>query len=58
MNAKIVLDKILEKNLGINEALEICEKLCESERLTIGDVMRIKKTLELTNVEAAEIFLS
>lgn len=58
MDANIILDKIVEKGLNINETLEICEKLCEPDKVTLGDVARIKKILGLSNPEAIDIFLS
>lgn len=57
MNANVLLDKIIEKNLNINEVLEICEKLCEPDKVTIGDAIRIKKRLDLSDSEAIDIFL-
>lgn len=58
MNANLLLDKIIEKNLNINEVLEICEKLCAPDNITIGDAIRIKGVLELSDSEAIDIFLT
>lgn len=58
MNANLLLDKIIEKNLSINEVLEICEKLYAPDNITIGDAIRIKGVLELSDSEAIDIFLT
>lgn len=58
MNANILASKIIEKNLPINEALEIVSMICGQKSMTIADVIWIKNVLMLTNLEAIEIFLS
>lgn len=58
LDAKRILDKIIEKELNIKEVLTVCECICEPENITIGDVMWVKKILSLTDNEAIEIFLS
>lgn len=58
MNANLLFDKILEKNLPINETLKILDKICDPTKLTIEDALWIKSILMLTNLEAIDIFLS
>lgn len=58
MDANKLIDVIVEKGLGVGEALEICEKIYEPNKVTIGDAIWIKKKLGLSNIEATEIFLS
>lgn len=58
LNASMLLDKLIEKNLSINRTLEICERLCELDKVTIGDAIWIKGELDLTDFEAVKIFLS
>lgn len=57
MDANKILDKIIEKELNIREALAVCERICEPDSITIGDVMWVKKILCLSDTEAIEIFL-
>lgn len=65
MNANMLLDKIVEKGingfiedgLSVREILDICGNVCDPKSITIGDAMRIKDVLGLTNDEAAKIFL-
>lgn len=58
MNANLLLNKIIEKNLPINETLEILDKICDSKKLTIDDALWIKSILMLSDLEAIDIFLS
>lgn len=57
MNTNMLLNKIVEKGLNIGEALEVCAKFYEPNKVTIGDALWIKQRLGLTNNEAIEIFL-
>ena len=58
MNANKLWVKIIEAGLTIGVALEIYELLCNPEKLTIGDALFLKELLNLTNLEAIDIFLS
>lgn len=56
MDANRLIDKIIEKGLNVSDALFICNKIADQESLTIGDVIQIKNMLNLTNLEAIEVF--
>lgn len=58
MNANKLWIKIIEARITIGVALEIYELLCNPEKLTIGDALLLKELLNLTNLEAIDIFLS
>lgn len=58
MNANKLWIKIIEAGLTIGVASEIYELLCNPEKLTIGDALFLKELLNLTNLEAIDIFLS
>lgn len=58
MNANKLWIKIIEAGLTIGVASEIYELLCNPDKLTIGDAMLLKELLNLTNLEAIDIFLS
>lgn len=57
MNAKLLLDKLVENGVSLTETLEVCEKIYEPDKVTIGDAIWIKKKLGLSDLEAIEIFL-
>ena len=58
MNANKLWIKIIEAGFTIGVALEIYELICNPEKLTIGDAILLKELLNLTNLEAIDIFLS
>ena len=58
MNANKLWIKIIEAGITIGVALEIYELLFNPEKLTIGDALLLKELLNLTNLEAIDIFLS
>lgn len=58
MDANKLLIKIIETGLSIHIALELRELLTNPGKLTIGDAMLLKELLNLTNLEAIDIFLS
>jgi hypothetical protein len=58
LNANKLWIKIIESGIIIGVALEIYELLCNPEKLTIGDALLLKELLNLTNLEAIDIFLS
>jgi hypothetical protein len=58
LNANKLWIKIIEAGLTIGVASEIYELLCNPDKLTIGDAMLLKELLNLTNLEAIDIFLS
>ena len=49
---------IFEKSLNVDTAAELCKKVCCSDAITIGDALKLKELLDLTNLEAIDIFLS
>lgn len=66
MNINKLKGKIVEKEmnieslafyLGINKA-SLYRKLNNSEKITIGEAIKMKDVLEMTDDEAYEIFLS
>lgn len=50
--------KIFEKSLNVDMASELCKKVCCNDAITIGDAIKLKELLDLTNSEAIDIFLS
>lgn len=50
--------KIFEKSLNVDTASELCKKVCCNDAITIGDALKLKELLDLTNMEAIDIFLS
>lgn len=50
--------KIFEKSLNVDTAAELCKKVCCMDAITIGDALKLKELLELSNSEAIDIFLS
>ena len=66
MNTDLIIDKILEKGmdfgkianlLGIDK-ITLYRKLANSEPITIREAEILKDILDLTNMEALEIFLN
>lgn len=66
MKSNKLKGKIIEKGLNIEKVSNLIgmdkatfyRKLSNFERFTIGDALRIKDALELTDQEATDIFLS
>ena len=58
LDANKLILKIFEKSLKIDTAAEIYRQISNGMELTIKDVMRLKELLDLTDVEAIDIFLS
>lgn len=58
--------KVLEKGLRSNansglrgiELFSLCNKIYNRKDITIGDALKLKEVLELTDSEAIDIFLS
>lgn len=58
--------KVLEKGLRANinsglrglEIYSLCNKIYNQKDMTIGDALKLKEALELTDSEAIDIFLS
>lgn len=50
--------KIFEKSLNVDTASEICKKICCNNAITVGDALKLKELLDLTDLEAIDIFLS
>lgn len=66
MNKNLLKAKIIEKGFSVETVADITginratlyRKLNEFEKFSIGEAMRIKKALGLTNQEACKIFLN
>lgn len=58
MDANKLILKIFEKGLNVDMATELYVKICCNDQLTIGDAIKLKELLDLTNLEAIDIFLS
>lgn len=58
LDANKIIFKIFEKSLHVDTAAELYKKISRNEEITIGDVLKLKELLNLTNVEAIDIFLS
>lgn len=66
MNVDLLKGKIVGKGLNIEKFAELINierssmyrKLNSFEKITIGEAARMKKTLEMTDEEAIEIFFS
>lgn len=58
LDANKLIFKIFEKSLNIDTAAEIYKKIAQNEVITIGEAMKLKELLGLTNSEAIDIFLS
>lgn len=58
LDANKLIFKIFEKSLNVDTAAAIYRQISGSRELTIGDAMRLKELLNLTDVEAIDIFLS
>lgn len=64
MNGNLLKAKIVEKGLSVTELAgrismdrsSLYRKLSNSQKMTIGEVVRIKEALEMTNEEASNIF--
>lgn len=57
LDANKLIVKIFEKSLSVDMAIELCKASC-GDQMTIGDAIRLKELLDLTNLEAIDIFLS
>ena len=58
MDANKLIFKIFEKSLHVDTAAELYKKITNNGTITIGDALRLKEILDLTNSEAIDIFLS
>lgn len=66
MNTKKLKGKIVENGINVEKLAEylgmdkstLYRKLNASEKITIGEALRIKTALDLTDEEAYEIFLA
>lgn len=58
MDANKLIVKIFEKGLNVDMAIELYSILCRNTEITIEDAVKLKELLELTNLEAIDIFLS
>lgn len=57
LDANKLIFKIFEKSLNVDTAAAIYRQISGGKELTIGDAMRLKELLNLTDVEAIDIFL-
>lgn len=65
VNANKLRGKIVEKGISVGKVADLIgmnrsslyRKLNDSEKLTIGEAIKLKNVLELSNYEAFEIFL-
>ena len=58
MDANKLIFKIFEKSLHVDTAAELYKKVSRGEAITIGDALKMKELLNLTDLEAIDIFLS
>ena len=58
LDANKLILKIFEKSLHVDTAAELYKKITSNDTITIGDALRLKEVLDLTNSEAIDIFLS
>lgn len=58
MDANKLIFKIFEKSLHVDTAAELYKKVSRDEAITIGDALKLKELLNLTDLEAIDIFLS
>lgn len=58
LDANKLVFKIFEKSLNIDTAAAIYKRISNGGELTIGDVIQLKTLLDLTDLEAIDIFLS
>lgn len=58
LDANKLIFKIFEKSLNIDTAAALYKKISDGNAITIGDAMMLKELLNLTNLEAIDIFLS
>lgn len=58
LDANKLIFKIFEKSLNVDTAAAIYRQISGGRELTIRDAMQLKELLNLTDVEAIDIFLS
>lgn len=58
LDANKLIFKIFEKSLHVDTAAELYKKIINNDIITIGDALKLKDLLDLTNSEAIDIFLS
>lgn len=58
LDANKLIFKIFEKSLHVDTAAELYKKVSRDEAITIGDALKLKELLNLTDLEAIDIFLS
>ena len=58
LDANKLIFKIFEKSLNIDTAAEIYRQISCGKELTISEVVKLKELLNLTDMEAIDIFLS
>lgn len=58
LDANKLIFKIFEKSLHVDTTAELYKKIINNGTVTIGDALKLKELLDLTNSEAIDIFLS
>lgn len=58
MDANKLILKIFEAGLSVDMAMELYNILCRNTDITIDDAAKLKELLNLTSIEAIDIFLS
>ncbi len=58
MDANKLIFKIFEKSLHVDTAAELYKKVSRDEAITISEALKLKELLNLTDLEAIDIFLS
>ena len=58
MDANKLILKIFEVGLSVDMAMELYKILCRNTDITIDDAAKLKELLNLTSIEAIDIFLS
>jgi hypothetical protein len=58
LDANKLIFKIFEKSLHVDTAAELYKKVSRDEAITISEALKLKELLNLTDLEAIDIFLS
>lgn len=58
LDANKLMLKIFEKGDSVDSAIELFKVFCDCGQLSIADAIRLKEYLNLTDMEAIDIFLT
>lgn len=58
MDANKLILKIFEKGLNVDVATDLYKKICYNGQVTIADAIKLKELLDLTDLDAIDIFLA